>query len=147
MKTILTWRKCRKEKKAQTCKVSLQWFNNKHVVPTLQSMKKMVTFHHKDCIDMLKFGCTFPNIANICLLRSTSAKFYPFTESDIDLLEKICDDMVSGCLILFTRKNKVLVDEALICKSLNVCNLIVGIDAIQTYPCSTCQPMPTRFLY
>ena len=42
---------------------------------------------------MLKLGCTLPNLANICLHKSTVSKFYPFTESDKDLLEKIREDM------------------------------------------------------
>ena len=38
---------------------------------------------------MLKLGCTLPNLANICLHKSTDPKFYPFTEGDKYLLEKI----------------------------------------------------------
>ena len=34
---------------------------------------------------MLKLGCNLPNMANICLHKSTDAKFYPFTERDEDL--------------------------------------------------------------
>ena len=43
---------------------------------------------------MLKWGCTLPNLVNICLHKSTDSKFYPFTESDKDLLEKVREDMV-----------------------------------------------------
>ena len=49
---------------------------------------------------MLKLGCTLPNLANICLHKSTDAKFYPFTEGDKDLLEKI-RDVVGGPSIVF----------------------------------------------
>ena len=34
---------------------------------------------------MLKLGCTLPNLANVCLHKSTDAKLYPFTEGDKDL--------------------------------------------------------------
>ena len=124
-----------------TFKDFLRWYNNKDVVPTLEAMEKMLAFYHKKGIDMLKLGCTLPNLANICLHKSTSAKFYPFTESDKDLLQKIREDMVGGPSIVFTRK--AVVDETFIRNSENVCKSIVGIDASQLYPYSMCQPMPT----
>ena len=90
---------------------------------------------------MLKLGCTSPNSANICLLKSTDAKFYPFTESDKDLLEKIREDMFGGPSIVFTL-NAVLC-QTFIRKSTILCKSIVEIDASQLYPYSMCQPMPT----
>ena len=90
---------------------------------------------------MLKLGCTLPNLANICLYKSTSAKFYPFTETDKDLLQKIREDMVGGSSIVFTRK--AAVDETFIRNSENLFKSIVGIDASQLYPYSMCQTMPT----
>ena len=119
----------------------LKWYNNKVVVPTLEAMQKMIEFYHNKGVDMLKLGCTLPNLANICLHKSTDSKFYPFTESDKDLLEKIREDMVGGPSIVFTRK--AVVDETFIRKSSNLCKSIVGIDASQLYPYSMCQPMPT----
>ena len=90
---------------------------------------------------MLKLGCTLPNLANICLHKSTDSKFYPFTESDKNLLEKIREHMVGGPSIVFTRK--AVVDANFIRKASNLCKSIVGIDASQLYPYSMCQPMPT----
>ena len=117
-------------------------FNNKKdVEPTLEVMQKMIGFYHDKDIDMLKLGCTLPNLANICLHKSTDAKFYPFTEADKDLSEKIREDVVSGPSIVFTRK--AVVDETFVRKSVNICKSIVGLDAIQLYPYSMCQPMPT----
>ena len=101
----------------------------------------MIEFYHNTGIDMLKRGCTLPNLANICLLKSTDSKFYLFTQSDKDLLEKIREDMVGGPSFVFTRKAVVV--ESFIRKSSNLCNSIVGIDASQLYPYSMCQPMPT----
>ena len=118
----------------------LKWYNNKDVVPTLETMQKVIEFHHNKGIDMLKLGCTLPNLANICLHKSTDSKFYPFTESDKDLPEKIREDMICGPSIVFTRK--AVVDETFIRKSSNLCKSIVGIDASQLYPYSMCQPMP-----
>ena len=61
-----------------TLKDFLRWY----VVPTLEAMQKMLAFYHKKRIDMLKLGCTLPNLAKICLHKSNSAKFYPFAETD-----------------------------------------------------------------
>ena len=76
----------------------LRWYNKKDVVPILEAMQKMIAFYHDKNIDMLKLGCTFPNLANICLHKSTAAKFYPLTEGDNELLEKIREDVVGGHL-------------------------------------------------
>ena len=119
----------------------LRWYNNKDNVPTLEAMQKMIAFYHDKHIEMLKLGCTLPNSANICLLKSTDAKFYPLTEGDQDLLEKIREDVVGGPSIVFTRK--AVVDETFIRKSTNICKSFVGIDASQLYPYSMCQPKPT----
>ena len=101
----------------------------------------MIAFYHDKDIDMLKLGCTLPNLANICLHKSTDAKIYPFTEGDKDLLEKIREDVVGGLSIVFT--GKAVVDETFIQKSTNLCKSIVGIDASQLYPYSMGQLMPT----
>ena len=90
---------------------------------------------------MLKLSCTLPNLANICLHKSTDSKFYPFNGGDEEILEKSREDAVGGPSIVFTRK--ALVNETFIRKSTNLCKSIVGIDAIQLYPYSMCQPMPT----
>ena len=100
-----------------TFKDFLCWYNNKDVFPTLEAMQKMLVFYHKKGFDMLKLGCTLPNLANICLHKSTSANFYPFTETDKDLLQKIREDVVGGPSIVFTRK--AVVDETFIRDSEN----------------------------
>ena len=82
-------------------------------------MQKLIEFYHQKEIDMLKLGCILPNLANICLHKSTDSKFYLSTASDKDLLEKIRKDMVGGPSIVFTRK--AVVDETFICKSTNLC--------------------------
>ena len=110
----------------------LLWYNNKDVVPTLEAMQKMIEFYHQSEIDMLKLGCVLPNLANICLHKSTDSKFYSFTEKDKDFLEKIREDMVGGPSIVFTRK--AVVDETFIRKSTNLCISIVGIDQANSIP-------------
>ena len=49
-------------------------------MPILESMQKMIASYHDKDIDTLKPGCTLPDLGNICLHKSTDAKFYPFTE-------------------------------------------------------------------
>ena len=120
----------------------LEWYNNKNVVSTLEAMQKMIEFYHNKGIDMLRLGCTLPDLAIICLHKSTDSKFYPFTESDKDLLEKIREDTVGGPSFVFTRK--AVVDGTFIRKSSSLCKSTVGIDASQLYPYSMCQPIPTE---
>ena len=103
--------------------------------------KKCLFFYHKKGIDLLKLGCTLPSLANICLHKFTNAKFYPFTETDKNLLQKIREDIIGGPSIVFTRKT--VVNETFIQNPGNICKSIVGIDASQLYPYSLCQPMPT----
>ena len=57
-------------------------------MPTLEAMQQGIAFYHDKDIDMLKLGCNLPNLANICLHKSTDAKLYPFTQRDKDLLGK-----------------------------------------------------------
>ena len=106
-------------------------------------MQKMIAFDQDKKIHILKLGCTLPNTANICLHKSTDAIFYPFTEWDKNLLEKLRGDVVGGSYIVFTRK--AVVDETFIRKSANICKSIGGIDASQLCPNSMRQPMPTCF--
>ena len=118
----------------------LRRYNNKDVVPTLEAMKKKF-FYHKKRFDMLKLGCTVPSLVNICLHKSTSANFYPFTKTDKDLLQKNLENMVSGPSIVFRRKT--VVNETFIRKSGIICKSVVGIDTSQLYPFSMCQPRRT----
>ena len=127
----------------QTIKDFLRGYNIRETVPTLEAMQKMVIFSDNKGFDMLKFACSLPNLANICLHCATNANFYPFTESHKDFLLKVWEYLVAGPSIVFTRQ--VVVDETHIRKSTNVCKSIVRIDASQLYPDSMCQSMPTGF--
>ena len=104
-------------------------------------MQKVLAFYHKKGIDMLKLGFTLPKVVNIWLHKSTSAKSYPFTETDKDLLQKIRADMVGGLSVVYTLK--AVVDETFIRNSGNLCKSIVGIDTSQLHIYSMCQAMPT----
>ena len=113
----------------------LMWYNNRDVVPTLEAVQKMIEFYHQKEIDMSKMGCTLPNLANICLHKSTDSKLYPFTESDKDLFQKICEDMVGGPLIVFTRK--AVIDETFMRKSSNLSTSLVAQPTLSLFDVST----------
>ena len=76
----------------------LRFYNNKVVVPTLETIQKKIAFYHDKDIDLLKLGFTLPNFANICLQIST------FTEGDKDVLENFREDVVGGPFIINTCK-------------------------------------------
>ena len=78
----------------------------------------MVHFYQNKGMDMLKPWSVLPNFANICLLSSTDAKFYPFTENEKDLLSNVWEDMFGGPSKVFTRR--ALTDETHIRNSTGV---------------------------
>ena len=108
--------------------------------PNTQSNAKMLAFYHKKGADMLKLGCTIPKLAQICHHKSTSAKFYPLTETDRNLVQKIREETVGGSSIVFTRK--AVVNETFFPNSGKIWKSFVGIDANQLYRFSMCQPVP-----
>ena len=116
----------------RTFKDLLRLYNNQYVVPALEVMQKLVDFYQCKGIEIINLGCTLPSLANNCLHKSTTAKFYPFTESDNDLLEKLGKDMVGRSSIEFTRK--FVVDKIFVRDSTNWCNSIIGNDTSQLYP-------------
>ena len=91
----------------------------------------MIEFYQRNRIDMLKLGCTSPNLANICLHRSTNIRFYSFPEGDKNLLEKM-EAMVGGPSIVFTRK--AVVGQTRMRSSSNTCKSIEGIDGKSYIP-------------
>ena len=56
-----------KQEKMTSFKDFLRRNNNQDVVPTLEAMLKKIDFYHDKDIDVLKLGCSVPNLANICL--------------------------------------------------------------------------------
>ena len=62
----------------------LQRYNYKKAVATLEAMQKMFQFYQNKGIDMLKLGCTPPNLANISPHKSSNYKFCSFFDSDKD---------------------------------------------------------------
>ena len=47
-----------------------RWYSNKDFFRTLESMQKMVEFYQSKGTDMLKLGCSLPNLAKTCVLKS-----------------------------------------------------------------------------
>ena len=52
-----------------TFKDILRWYNNKDVVPTLEAKQKMIEFYHDKGLEMLKLGCTLPNLARLYIRK------------------------------------------------------------------------------
>ena len=119
----------------------LKYYNNEDVVPELEAMQKMIEFYYNNGIDMLNLECTLTFLANVCLHQSKDSNIFLLIETDKDLFEKIREDMIGGCSIVFTRKAVVI--DFFIRKPTNLCNYDVGIDASQLYSYSMCQTMPT----
>ena len=100
----------------------------------------MLDIYHNEGAEMLKHGCTLPNIATFVLQKSTTETYCPFTESNKDLSEKIHEDMVVGPSIVFSRE--AVLEMTFIHDSTNWCKTIVGFEASQLFPFSMCQAMP-----
>ena len=90
---------------------------------------------------MLKLGCTLPNLANICLHKTT--------DSNCTLLLKVTRTcwrrFVKIWLVvrLLSSHASLWLTKLFFRKSTTLCKSIVGIDASQLYLYSMCQPMPT----
>ena len=75
---------------------------------------------------MLKLGCILPDLANICLHKSTDYRFYLLLSKDKDLFEKIWENMTRGPSIVFTWKavaNRTLSQlyPYLLCQNMPIC--------------------------
>ena len=122
----------------------LRCYNNKDVVPTLEAIQKMIAFYHDKDIDMLKLGCTLPNLANICLHKSTDAKFYPFTEGDKDLLEKI-EKMLLVVQLPFLHAKQLLM-KLLFKSQQTYANLLLELMPASNIPTGCVNPCPPVFI-
>ena len=115
-------------------------------MPTLDAMRKMFAFYHDKDIDMLKLVCTLPNLANICLHKSTDAKFYPFPEGDKDLLEKKFEKMLLVVHLSFSHGKQLLM-KLLFENQQTYANLLLGLTLANYTPTrwvNPCQPVFIR---
>ena len=113
-------------------------------MPTLEAEQKMIAFYHAKDIDMLKLGCTLPNLANICLHKSTDAKFYPFTEGDKYLLGKIREDVVGGLSIVLHVKQ--LLMKHFFENQQTYANLLLGLTLANYTPTRCVNPCRSVFI-
>ena len=82
-----------------------------------------------------------PSPVKTCCCKSTTDKFCPCKETDMDLLQELGEDMVGGPSIVFTRQ--AVVNETFNRVSTNCGISIGGVDASQLYLFCMCQAMPT----
>ena len=88
-------------------------------------MRKKIAFYYEKYIDMWNLGCILPNLANICLDKSTDAKFHPFTDGDRDLLTIFREHFVDVPSIIITWKG--IDDETFFFETQQKCaNLLFG---------------------
>ena len=122
----------------------LRWYNSKVVVPTSEAMQKMIALYNDKDIDMLKLGCTVPNLANICLHKSTDAKLHPVTKGNKDLLEKIREESLVAHLLFLHAKQ--LLMKLLLENQQTYANLLLGLMPAN-YTLTRCaNPCPTVFI-
>ena len=86
----------------------LRRYNTKDLIPISEAMRKMIDFHHNKDIEMLKLGCTLPNLANIFLHKPTDTKIDPITVADQQFLEKNRDFLGGQSVKLQTSGNVLL---------------------------------------
>ena len=104
----------------------------------------MMVFNHDKGIDTLKLGCILPNLANICLHKSTDAKFYPFREGDKDLLKKIKKTLLVAHLLCLNAKQLLM---KLLSESLQTyANLLLGLMSANFTPTRRVNPCPPVFI-
>ena len=64
-------------------------------------MQKLIEFHNNKEVDMLKLGCTLPNLSKVCFNISTDSYFFSSTKTDKDLIETIQEGMVGAPSVVF----------------------------------------------
>ena len=122
----------------------LRWYNNEDVVPTLEALQKWIVFYRDKNIDMLKLGCTLPNLANICPHKCTDAKFHPFTEGYKDLLKNFEETSLADYLSFLHAKQLLM---KLLSESLQTfADLLLGLMPAHFTPTRCVNPCPPVFL-
>ena len=125
----------------------LIWYNNKDVVPFLQTIDRQFAFYEQRDIDMFKQGISVPDLTSLYLFNDLPEKTYftIFNEKNKDLHHLIKVHVVGGASRIFHRYHEKGVttlrqneygEAALPCRS------IVGYDANALYLWSLMQDMP-----
>ena len=92
----------------------------------------MIGFHHDKDIDMLKFSCTLPNLANICLYKSTDAKIIP-SRKEVKTFWKKFEKMLVVAHLSFLHVKQLLMK--LLLESLQTyANLLLGLTLANYIP-------------
>ena len=101
-------------------------------------------FSPRQNIDSLKLCCWIPNMKSICLNKFTDSNFYPVTEADEILLEKVRDHVVCGFSIVLTRKP--VVDESFLQKTTTYANQLLELMPANYTPIWCVNPCPLVFI-
>ena len=109
-------------------------------------MQKNIAFYHDKGIDMLKLGCTLPNVANNCSHKDTDAKFYPFTEGVVKTFWKCFEKMLLVVHLSFFHGKQLLM-EPLFENQQTYANLLLGLtlaNHTSTRCVNPCRPLLIR---
>ena len=122
----------------------MRWYNNKDVVPTLEAIQKMIAFYHDKNIDVLKLGCNLPNLANICLHKSTD-KNSIHSRKGIKAFRKKFEKMLLVVHLSFSHGRQLLMK--LLFESLQTfANLLLGLMPANYIPIRCVNPRLPAFM-
>ena len=126
----------------------LVWYNNRDVVPFLQSIDRQFAFYQQRGIDMFKQGISVPGLTLFYLFNDLLEKTYftLFNEKNKDLHHLDKDHVVGGASLVFHHyheKRTTTLPQKKYGEAARPCRSIVGYDANALYLGSLMQDMPT----
>ena len=103
----------------------------------------MIAFYHDKDIDMLKLGCTLANLANVCLHKSTDAKFYP-SQREIKTYWKKFENTSLVAHLSFLHAKQLLMKH--LSESFTYANLLLELMPANYTPTRYANPCPPVFI-
>ena len=120
----------------------LVWYNNRDVVPFLDSIGKQFAFYKQQNIDMFKDGVSVPGLTLLYLFNELPSNtfFTVFNQTNSDLHLLVKDNIVGGPAIIFHRYHEKDITKI---RGEETCRSIVGYDANALYLWALMQDMPS----
>ena len=120
----------------------LVWYNNRDVIPFLQSIDKQFAFYQQHNIDMFKDGISVPGLSLLYIFKYLPSKTYftVFNKKHSDLHNLVKNNIVGGPAIIFHRYHE---NDITKIRGEETCRSIVWYDANALYLWALMQDMPT----